>query len=263
MTRNSAGSRSSGRGWKIVLGIIAAVLVLFFLAELALRWFIADQITSEFRKTAPESVSAQQDPSVHFGASPVLFGVLGGKLAHINIDMPSTLTPDSENIVGTPAATFDANGFTLDPDNPTADELTMSTDVPKELLRDMLQKELGNALAESNDGRFSEYNEILTVSDVDTNPAEGTFTITFSNGAFGVELHPEITAGQLGFTAVSTKILGRSLPDFFSDAVSVALERGLNEGFVGPLHFREFSVIDSGFHITVHGQNVRMKELPV
>ena len=177
--------------------------------------------------------------------------------------MPSTLTPDSNAIVGNPPATINATGFILDSEDPSADELTLSTEVPKALVRDMLQKELGNALEESNEGRFAEYNEILTVSDVETNPADGTFNITFSNGAFGVELRPEIVDNQLSFTAVSTQILGRNLPDFFSEAVSAALESGINDQVAGPLEFREFSVIDNGFKIVVYGNNVRLNELAV
>ncbi|EFK55103.1 DUF2993 domain-containing protein [Corynebacterium genitalium ATCC 33030] len=268
MTRNypagPAGSRgSTGKGWKIAFGIIAVILVLFFIAELALRWFITDQIETSLRESAPESVAAQQDAEVHFGAMPVVFGLVQGKLHQINIDVPSTLTPDSNAIVGNPPATINATGFVLDSEDPSADELTLSTEVPKALVRDMLQKELGNALEESNEGRFAEYNEILTVSDVDTNPADGTFNITFSNGAFGVELRPEIVDNQLSFTAVSTQILGRNLPDFFSEAVSAALESGINDQVAGPLEFREFSVIDNGFKIVVYGHNVHLNELAV
>lgn len=253
---------SSGRGWKIALGIIAGILVLLFIAEIAVRGLIAQQLRSSLSDTAPDYAAVQEDASVHFGASPVLLGLARGKLQHLNIDIPSTLIPDSDEIVGNPPAIIDATGFTLDQDDPHADELILHTELPQALMRDMLQQELRRSLNESQDGRFAEYDEILTVSDVRTNPATGTFTVTFSNGAFAVELRPEINNDQLSFAAESTQILGRNLPDFFSEAVSNALSNGLNEDVVGPLQVQQFEIIDNGFRIIVGGHDVHLNELP-
>lgn len=254
---------SSGRGWKIALGIIAGLIIVLFLAEIGIRGFIAQQIRAGVRDSAPETTDMREDASVHFGASPVLLGLARGKLQHINIDVPSTLVPDSDEIVGNPPATIDATGFVLDQNDPSADELVLHTELPQALVRDILQQELRRSLDESQDGRFAEYDEILTVSDVRTNPADGTFNVTFSNGAFGVELRPHVNNGQMAFTAESTQILGRNLPDFFSEAVSNALEKGLNEDIVGPLQIQQFQVVDSGFNVTVSGNQVHLKELPV
>ena len=257
MTRSS-----SRRGWKIVLGIIAAILVLFFIAEMAVRGFTSHQIKSAIRDSAPETVAVQEDARVSFGPSPVIFGLLRQKLNHINIDVPSTLTPDRETIVGTPAANIDARGVVLDSEDPRADNVVLSTDLPKQFVRDMLQSELDKALTENNDGRFSEFDGILTVSTVETNAMNGTFTITFSNGAFGVELRPDVDVdGQPSFSAVSTQILGHNLPDVFSEAVTSALTSGINEGFVGPLRVREFTVIDAGLHIVLEGEQVHLNDV--
>lgn len=254
---------STGRGWKILLGIVAGLIILLFLAEIAVRGFIAQQIRASVRDSVPESADMREDASVHFGASPVLLGLARGKLQYINIDVPSTLVPDRDEIMGNPPATIDATGFVLDPDNPSAEQLVLHTELPQALVRDMLQQELRRSLDEAQDGRFAEYDEILTVSDVRTDPAAGTFTVTFSNGAFGVELRPEVVDDQMTFTAESTQILGRSLPDFFSEAVSNALQKGLNEDVVGPMQIQQFQVVDNGFRITVAGENVKLNELPV
>ena len=258
MTRSS-----TGRGWKIALGIIAGLVILLFVAEVAVRGLIAQQIRASVRDSAPESADMREDASVHFGASPVLLGLARGKLQHINLDVPSTLVPDSDEIVGNPPATIDATGFVLDQDDPSADSLILHTELPQALVRDMLQQELHRSLDEAQNGRFAEYDGILTVSDVRTNPAVGTFNVTFSNGAFGVELRPEVSDGKMTFAAESTQILGRDLPDFFSEAVSSALENGLNEDVVGPMQIQQFQVVDNGFRITVAGENVHMKQLPV
>lgn len=254
---------SSGRGWKIALGILAGLLILLFLAEIGIRGFIAQQIRSGIRDSAPETADMREDASVHFGASPVLLGLARGKLQHIDIDVPSTLVPDSDEIVGNPPATINATGFVLDQNDPSADSLIVNTELPQALVRDILQQELRRSLDESQDGRFAEYDEILTVSDVRTNPADGTFNVTFSNGAFGVELRPHVADGQMTFSAESTQILGRNLPDFFSEAVSNALQKGLNEDIVGPMRIQEFQVVDNGFRVTVSGEQVHLNQLPV
>lgn len=256
MTRSS-----SSRGWKIVLGLIATVLVLFFVAELGLRFFISQQIKSAFRDSAPETAVVKEDAQVHFGASPVVFGLARGKLQHVNLAFPSTLTPDRTTIEGTPAATLDATGFVLDRDDPSADKVVVRTELPKALVRDMLQRELSRSLEEANNGRFADYTEIITVSDVATDPSAGTFQITFSNGAFGVELRPELNGGHLSFSAASTSVLGQKLPDVFSEAVSVALERSLNDQLAGPLRIERFTVVDNGFDVMVSGENVHLNDL--
>lgn len=256
-------SSQSSRVWKIILGIIVAVLVLFFIAEIAVRAFIAQEIKSSFREGTPEHAVTQEDAEVHFGATPVLFGLVSRELSHIAIDLPSTLTPDSANIIGSPAARLEASGFALDPDDPWAEELSMTTDLPQAFVRDMLQEQLAAALADSAGGRFADYDGIITISDVTTNAAVGTFDITFSNGAFSVELRPQLIDEHLSFEALSTRLLGRELPDYFSRAVTNAFKQGLGEEVVGPLEIRQFTVTDGGFTVSVHGSNVHLNELPV
>ncbi|MCZ9294335.1 LmeA family phospholipid-binding protein [Corynebacterium meitnerae] len=253
----------SHRGIKIALGIFGALIVLFFILEIGLRMFIAQQIKSDFLDNAPDSVTVEREPTVRFGAMPVLFGLASGKIHHINLDLPSTLTPDSSYIAGTPAATIDATGLALDEDNPHADRVVVNTMLPQAVVRDMLRRELGDSLEESSDGSFVDLNSMLTVSKVQANPESGTFTITFSNGAFAVELRPHIQDGQPVFEAVSTQLLGRTLPDFFSDAVSVALERGLNDQVVGQMKVERFDVVDGGFAVTIIGENVLLNDLQV
>lgn len=253
----------SRRGLKIVLGILAALIVLFFVLEIAIRVFITQQIKTSFLDGAPETVTVEREPKVYFGAQPVLFGLATGKIHHINLDLPSTLTPDSTSIAGTPAAKINATGFILDPDDPRADRVEVHTILPQAVVRDMLQRELGASLEETSDGQFPGYNKILNVSNVQANPDGGTFTIVFSSGAFAVELRPNIQNGQPVFEAVSTQLLGRSLPDFFSDAVSVALERGLNDQVVGLMKVERFDVVDGGFAVTIIGENVHFNDLQV
>jgi len=139
----------------------------------------------------------------------------------------------------------------------------VNTMLPQAVVRDMLRRELGDSLEESSDGSFVDLNSMLTVSKVQANPESGTFTITFSNGAFAVELRPHIQDGQPVFEAVSTQLLGRTLPDFFSDAVSVALERGLNDQVVGQMKVERFDVVDGGFAVTIIGENVLLNDLQV
>ena len=49
-SKKSAGSLA----WKIIIGILVALLVLILLAEFGLRWFIGHQMTSQFNQAAEE-----------------------------------------------------------------------------------------------------------------------------------------------------------------------------------------------------------------
>ncbi|XLN84628.1 hypothetical protein ACKFRS_01725 [Corynebacterium tuberculostearicum] len=58
-SKKSAGSLA----WKIIIGILVALLVLILLAEFGLRWFIGHQMTSQFNEAAEqEGIQVKDDP---------------------------------------------------------------------------------------------------------------------------------------------------------------------------------------------------------
>lgn len=58
-SKKSAGSLA----WKIIIGILVALLVLILLAEFGLRWFIGHQMTSQFNEAAEqEGIQSKKTP---------------------------------------------------------------------------------------------------------------------------------------------------------------------------------------------------------
>ena len=99
-SKKSAGSLA----WKIIIGILVALLVLILLAEFGLRWFIGHQMTSQFNQAAEEEgIQVKEDPSVSFGGSPLLVGLFKGSISQMDMTTPSTLQIDGTDIKGQPA----------------------------------------------------------------------------------------------------------------------------------------------------------------
>ena len=100
-SKKSAGSLA----WKIIIGILVALLVLILLAEFGLRWFIGNQMTSQFNEAAEqEGIQVKEDPSVSFGGSPLLLGLFQGSISQMDMTTPSTLQIDGTEIKGQPAS---------------------------------------------------------------------------------------------------------------------------------------------------------------
>ena len=90
-----ASKRSAGSlAWKIIIGILVALLVLILLAEFGLRWFIGHQMTSQFNEAAEQEGLQVKDPSVSFGGSPLLVGLFKGSISQMDMTTPSTLQID-------------------------------------------------------------------------------------------------------------------------------------------------------------------------
>lgn len=254
--------RSGSKALKIILGILVGILVLFMIAELALRYYISDQIKTSFADSVPAGAVVTDEPKVKYSAKPLLFGVATKKIDKVTVEVPSTLTSRGGVVEGNPAATMDLRGFTLTSE-PVADQLTLTTDLPNQYVREILQSELSKAMNEAEGGELSIYNEIVTVSDVDSKPSNDSFEITFSNGALSVELQPHMENDQLFFTAVATRIVGIKLPDVVSEIITGALRSAMEEQVVGPLAVKDFKVLPDNFRITLSGSNVNLGELPV
>ena len=186
------------KAWKVTLSIIAGVLLLFAIAEGGIRAFISHQVTSQ----APEGTS------VSFGAKPVTLGLLGGKFPHMTVDQQSTLVVDGNQFTGNPAAVVEMDNVRVAGNDPVAEELHMTTTLPNEYVRAMLNQQLEEQIGDQ--GFLS---NLITVSDVTANPEKETFTIEFTGGLAGIEVGildlgqidqavivPEQHVAQLGMT---------------------------------------------------------------
>lgn len=234
------------KAWKVTLSIIAGVLLLFAIAEGGIRAFISHQVTSQ----APEGTS------VSFGAKPVTLGLLGGKFPHMTVDQQSTLVVDGNQFTGNPAAVVEMDNVRVAGNDPVAEELHMTTTLPNEYVRAMLNQQLEEQIGDQ--GFLS---NLITVSAVTANPEKETFTIEFTGGLAGIELRPTMRDGQLALEAENTALFGFDLPDEVADAVSDALSQGVEGNTVGTMRVDDFQVVPGGIQITLAGTDVNFNEL--
>ena len=231
--------------WKVALSIAAAVLLLFAVAEVGIRTFVAKQVTSQ----APDGTS------VSFGASPVTIGLLGGKFPHVTMDQQSDLVVNGDQISGTPASVVDMDNVRLNGGEPVAESLRLTTELPSDFVRAMLNQQLQQQIGDSF------LANVITVSDVTSNADAGTFTIVFTSGAAGIELQPVMQDGQLAFQARSTELFGFELPDEVAQAISSAMSEGVAQEATGGMRVEDFTVIPGGLRVSVAGSDVNFAEL--
>lgn len=243
-----SGAKSAGNtAWKVVISVLAVVLVLFLVAEVGIRTFISKQVASE---------AAAEGTTVSFGNSPVTLGLLSGKLPRMEIEQPSTLVVNGNEITGEPAAIIELHNVRLNGGEPVAESLDVSTILPNEAIRAML-----NGQIEEQVGSDGFLTDLIKVSDVHTDPQAGTFTVTFTGGAAGIELKPTLENGQLSFEASSTELFGFNLPDRVSNAITGAMSSGIVQEVGGGLRIANMTVEAGGLRVTMAGEDVDFVEL--
>ncbi|MDY5786045.1 MULTISPECIES: LmeA family phospholipid-binding protein [unclassified Corynebacterium] len=248
--------------WKVIVGILAALLILLLVAEFGLRAYMANEIRSSMAAEAPDSVAVQADDmGVSFGPSPLTLGLARGVVPHVTLDTPSTLAIEGDSFAGNPATTIQVDNLRVDNGRQVAEQLTLNTQLPDDFVRVMLQQQLSDALSQAGDGRASFLDGIITVSDVTSNPETGTFTIGFSGGAAGLELRPEMRDGNLTFQAEATELFGFAMPQSVTQGISSALETGVEESVTGQLEVRDFTVGAGNLDVTLSGNDVDMAQL--
>lgn len=246
--------------WKVIVGILAALLVLLLIAEGGIRMFMANQITSEFNKNA-ETSSAQgggdgAEPDVSFGPQPVIFGLVSGKLPHIDLDTPSTLVVNGDQVTGDPASHIVMDNIRYDAGDPVAESFRVDTELTNDLIRAMLNQQLHQQMGED-----SFLSGLINVSDVNTDPDAGTVHIEFTGGVAALDLKPITEQGQMRFEATGTQLFGMDLPEEAANALSDAMNQGMEEQSAGGMNIQEFSVVPGGVRVTMTGENVNFAEM--
>ena len=138
---------------------------------------------------------------------------------------------------------------------PVAESLRLTTELPNDFVRAMLNQQLQQQIGDSF------LADVITVSDVTSNEDAGTFTIVFTSGAAGIELQPVMQDGQLTFQARSTELFGFSLPDDVAQAISSAMSEGVAQEATGGMRVEDFTVIPGGLRVSVAGSDVNFAEL--
>lgn len=241
--------------WKIFIGVLVAFLLLILIAELGLRWFIGSQMKSQFTDSAKEQgIESPEDPDVSFGASPMIFGMLNGKVPEMNMKTPSTLQIDGTQINGQPAADVHVEDMTLSQE-PVAGTLRASTTVPDQFLLATFQKAIAEQSGNDTLGN-------LVVTAITANDAEDDLTVQFAGGLAELALKPEVHDGQLAINAEKASLFGFDLPEQATSAISDALQNGMSEQLAGQaLTFDSIDVGAGELTVTLSGHDVPMSEL--
>ena len=143
----------------------------------------------------------------------------------------------------------------LNDGDPVAESLHLTTELPNDFVRAILNQQLKEQMGDSF------LADVITVSDVVSNPDAGTFTIVFTSGAAGIELQPVMQDGQLMFQARSTELFGFALPDDVAQAISSAMSEGVAQEATGGMNVEDFTVIPGGLRVSVAGSDIKFSEL--
>ena len=222
-----AAKKSGGSlAWKIVVGVLVALLIIILIAEFGLRWFISNQMTEEFKNSAKEEgIEATEDPSVSFGGSPLLFGLMRGSISQMDMTTPSTLQIEGSQIKGQPASEIHVEDMSTDADNPVAGSLRATTTVPDDYLLASFQKGISDQSGSDTIGN-------MVVTEITANDQSDELEVKFGGGLASLSLKPTARDGKLEINATEAAIFGLSLPEQATSSISEALQEGMSDELI-------------------------------
>lgn len=251
---------------KVLIGFLLVIVLLLLLAEFGLRWFMKDQIQTAFREQQQESgISEPVDPKISLGASPVLLGIMQGKISQMTVDIPSTLDITYEGqdkskpkVTGEPEIHLELRDMQMDTDNPddsVVGDLRLRTVITKEML-------LAQASESANEGGGDNpLSGFLQITDVRPNPDKQTLSFELTGGLATFEVKPVIQDGKMKMEMENVSLLGMDLPDSFTQDMESQLEDSIPADVQGGMDFESINVTDEGMEVHMHGTDVNFSEL--
>lgn len=246
---------------KFFVGLVVAIILLAALAEGGVRWYVSNQLKNDMGDGA----------SISFGLSPVVASAVTGKVGHVDMTLPDTLKidyPDGENaapsITGSPASRVKIQGLNIkDPNNQTADSLVLDTRLTDEYMLAQVQDGIAqNANNQGGDFANALVQSLIRVTNITSNPSDGTISVEFTDGAAMLTLRPSAEDGQLSFQAEKASLFGVELPANISEAISSALRDSASQ-MAGNLRIDSINVEDGGIALQLSGTNVNFNEVGV
>lgn len=268
------GGKGRNRGVKILVTVVVVILLLLAAAEFGLRFYLKGQVADDMRdSSAEQGIELSGDPEVSFGASPILLGLVRGKIPELSVDLPSSLDisyQDSDRskpvVTGQPAATLTAKDMEISGDDPVVGDLTVDTVLPQDYLLAVLQKSMAEGNGAGGDGQPAQNNPgadllsgLIQITGVTTNADAGTLDIEISGGLATLSMTPSTADGALSFQVADLKIFGMSLPDelvgSLSDSLTQTVEKTENLDVTG------VSVTSDGLKVQLHGTDMRVDDI--
>ncbi|MFP7364765.1 DUF2993 domain-containing protein [Corynebacterium callunae] len=257
---------------KVLLTIVVVLLILVLIAEFGLRFIIGKQLKEEFQnQAAQQGITVEEEPSISFGASPLLLGLAKGSLNEVTVDTPDTVqitypggASSAPEITGTPQATIELSGLGIrDQQNPVAQNLTLTTFASDEFVLATMQKQMAESAGgtDENAGLAAMLvQELVKVTDITSDPASETVEVEFTDGAARASLRPLVLNGQLAFEIVNSELLGFTLPEEVSTMLTEGVQSSI-QNVAGGLQIADIQVADGGINITLTGQNINVRTL--
>lgn len=267
---NDARKKRSGRGWKILLAVVVVLAILIAVAEFGVRAYAKNTVVDELRSSAEqEGVELADDPSVSFGTSPLLLGLLQGTIPSMEMTLPSSLDVSYEDsdqsrpvVSGQPEMRVNASDMDMDSDDPTVRDITVDTVLPPEFLLAEIQR----SEAEGGDGGDGDdagniIEGLIEVSDVRMDAEANTLELDITGGLATLSMTPVVQDGALTFEVGSLRILGMELPDTIVDQLTDELQDTVND--VEGMQIQSAEVTEEGLAVQLHGTDVRLNEISV
>lgn len=276
-TSGNKSGKKFGLWWKVLISVVAVLVILLVIAEFGVRAYAKNTVVDEIRSSLEEDgTELSEDPSVSFGASPLLLGLVQGKIPSMSATMPSTVEVSYEDgdqsrpvITGQPAVEMDAKNISVSGESMLIDDLTLDTTMPPEMLLAELQK--SEAAGGAEDGEQAQNSEddnpfsgaldnLISITDVAMNTGENTLDFEISGGLATLSMVPEVTDGTLSMSLSDVKIFGMSLPQSVAESLSDQLESTVNEASE-ELTVQSAEVTEDGLKIRLHGTQINMDEI--
>lgn len=263
----STRARRSGRAGKIIVSVIVIAVVLLAVAEFGLRAYMKNQVIDQVKSSAAaEGIELAGDPTASFGGSPVLLGLLGGRIPELTMEIPSSLTvsyqeSDSSRpvITGFPGATITAEDVESSGDNPEIGHATVRSILPDDYLLASVRQAMTTSTTDE-DARNNPFSGLLQVTGVTTDSGAGVLNIEISGGLATLSMRPAVDDGSLNFTVTDMKLLGLTLPDQIVSGISESLTRSVT----GTEHVKitDATVTDDGLEVRLEGTDLRVRDIP-
>lgn len=253
---------------KVLLTLFVVVILVVIVAEIGLRFTIGKQLKDDFQsQAAAQGITATEEPSISFGASPILLGILSGKINEVTVDTPDTLQISDQNgvptITGTPESTVELKGLAIrDTENPVADNLILTTFAPDEFILATVQQQMAESMGTDQSGGLAAQlvQDFVKITNITSNPDTDTIEVEFTDGAARATLRPSVVNDQLSFEITDSQLFGFGLPDQVSQALTDGLKSSIQEAS-GGLHIQNIDVADGGINVTLTGENININNL--
>ncbi|WP_186276844.1 LmeA family phospholipid-binding protein [Corynebacterium anserum] len=267
---STAQKKRRGKALPLFLIIVLVLVVFLGCAEFGARLYAKNQLIEGIRQSASESgYELTQDPSVHFGASPLLLALLTKKVGSVDIDIPSSLSVSYDDgnvslphVKGAPEMDIEARSIALgeQQQDTSFGELTLHTSIPSELmLAEIVEEQQKHT---GGNGVEDFLTSQIKVTGITPNEGNQELEFDINNGLAKLHMQPVVNDGQISFDVKSAQVLGiLNLPDSAVQGIQEMLNRQQAARLNGNLRFEDVRVTDKGLDVRLHGTDVNVQEL--